>query len=613
VSAVGDEVAAMSDGAFWRGKDSRLSKWLAFAGFLIVLVIVAILLVTPPADGYEPSIYAGYPLYFWGLVVAAMWLGQLVILRSGLRAAQGDSDWRYGFLLTLLVATLLLFMPYIRGYPLYGRGDVLSHLGLIQAIQATGGAPFQNNYQNIHQLVLSVSYATGLEPIQVINAVAGIISLLSIGASFVLLARVFDRRRALLTLPFVVALVAGRSYLNPSPYPQSLLLLPFVLFLFVRTQQTESVRFRFALALTVVAVVIYHPLTALFLILAFCLHYAIVFAVTRTDSPVSRQFSALASKSITQLSVVVFVGWYYNFAGIIIRFETVTRRLFGTESGQAPLDTYGGVLREYSPALVDVASLATLRYGRQAILLGLGGLFVLATLVSLHRGGRVATPYLLTFGLGFTFFSGFAVVFLIVDLIGGFGRPLGFAIFFAVFTTGSLVATVADAVDAQSLVAGAVAVILLLLVTVSVFGLYPSPMAGETNQQVTAQDIDGAAWYLDADLQTVSLQEQGINMFRFEHALAGFQNSTVQRGGTAPPPRLNYTTHPYFGDSYSEPQVYVLTESARGFYRTVYPDYEQYWQYRPADYDRLGRDPTVSQVYDNGEIDIYLVEPTADS
>lgn len=612
-NTVGDEVTVMSDGLFWRGQNDSLSKWLALAGFSVVLLVVAILLVTPAADGYEPSIYAGYPLYFWGLVLVAMWLGQLVLLRGGLRDDPESSDWRYGFLLTLLVATLLLFMPYIRGYTLYGRGDVLSHLGFIQSIHSTGGAPFQNNYQNIHQLVLSLSYATGLEPIQLINAVAGVISLLSIGASFVLLTRVFDRRQVLLALPFVMTLVAGRSHLNPSPYAQSLLLLPFVLYLFVRTQQTESVRFRFALAVTVVAVVIYHPLTALFLILAFCLHYAVVSAVGRTGSSVSQQFSPLASKSITQLSIVVFVAWYYNFTGIILRFETVIRRLFGTESGESPLDTYGSVLREESPELVDVVSLATLWYGQEAILLGLGGLFVLVTLVSLHRGGRVATPYLLTFGLGFTFFSGFAVVFLIVDLIGGFGRPLGFAVFFAVFTLGSLVATAYDAVDTQGVVTVAVSVVLLMLVTVSVFGLYQSPMAGESNQQVTAQDIDGAAWYLDAELQDVSLQEQGINIRRFEHALAGFKNSTVQREGTTPPPRLNYTTYSRLGDSYSERQIYVLTRSAREFYPTVYPDYEDSWQYRPADYDRLGQDPTVSQVYDNGEIDIYLVEPTADS
>lgn len=602
----------MSDPLQWRLHDDRLSKQLALVGFLVVLLLALILLVTPSADGYEPSIYAGYPLIFWILVIFAMLVGQLILLRGGLRDDPDASNWRYGFLLTTLVTALLFFMPHIRGYPLYGRGDTLSHIGFIQSIQATGGAPFQNNYQNIHQLVLALSYATGLEPMQIIVAVAGIISLFSIGASFVLLARVFDRRRVMFALPFVVMFVGGRG-LNPAPYPQSVLLLPFVLYLFVRTQQTESVRFRFVLAVTVIAVIIYHPLTALFLILAFSLHYVIVFTLGRTESTVPRQISPLSSKSITQLSIVVFVGWYYHFTGIILRFESVIRRLFGSESGQSPLDTYGGVLQEHSPELVDVARLATLWYGRRAILLGLGGLFVIVTLVSIHRGGRVSTPYLLTFSLGFTFFSGFAVVFLIVDLIGGFGRPLGFAVFFAVLTIGPLVATAYDAVDTPVVLTATVSAILLMLVTVSVFGLYPSPMAGESNQQVTAQDLDGAEWYLDAGLQDVSLQERGINMFRFGHALDGFQNSTVQRKGTTPPPRLNYTTYPRLGDSYSTMQVFVLTESAREFYPTVYPDYEDSWQYRPGDYDRLGRDPTVSQVYDNGEIDIYLVEPTADS
>lgn len=592
--------------------DRTLSKWLALAGFLVVLALVAVVLRTPPAAGYEPSIYAGYPLYFWVLVVVAMCLGQFVLLRAGLREDSSRADWGYGLLLTLVVGALLLFMPYIRGYPLYGRGDVLSHLGYIETIQATGGAPFQNNYQNIHQLVLALSYATGLEPIQVINAVAGIISLLSIGAAYVLLVAVFDRQRALLTLPFVVTLVAGRAHLNPSPYAQSLLLLPFVLYLFVRTQQTESIQFRLALAATIVAVVIYHPLTALFLIVVFCLHYGVVIATKQTqDQTVPPQLSSISSKSVTQLSVVVFVGWYYNFTGIILRFETVTRRLLGTESGQSDLATYTSTVQEYSPSLVDIFGLATLWYGQKFLLLSLGGLFVVLMVVRYLRGGRVATPYLLTFGLGMGLFSGLGVVFLVVDLIGGFGRPLGFAVYFAVFMAGALVYSASESVNTHA-VAVTVAVVLVALTTISVFGLYHSAMAGESNQQVTAQDLDGAAWYMNSTLQDEPLQEQGVSMYRFEHALEGLQNSTVQRQGTQPPPRLNYTTHPRLGDSYNMTQTYVLTESARQFYPTVYPDYEDSWQYRPADYDRLARDPTVSRLYDNGEFEIYVIEPTGD-
>ena len=133
------------------------SRSLAGVGFGAVIIAAGIALLTPPADGYEMSIYAAFPWYFWALLIASVLVGQLIVLRAGVTADKDGSDWWFGVLLVLLSNALLLFLPYARGYPYFERADVLTHLGHIRTIQTTGMIGPENIYPNIHQLVLALA------------------------------------------------------------------------------------------------------------------------------------------------------------------------------------------------------------------------------------------------------------------------------------------------------------------------------------------------------------------------------------------------------------------------------------------------------------------------
>lgn len=599
----------------WKPRSSNehptRSRWLLLGGFGTLLVAVAVLLRAPTANGFELSPYAAYPGWFWGLLVITVVLGQLLILREAFAEKPHPPNWYAGFLLSFLVTAILVFLPLIRGYPLYGRGDVLTHIGHVQTIHTTGGSPFQNIYQNLHQLVLALSYATGLEPMQLVNAVAGVISLFAIVASYALLSAVFERRRMLFTLPFVVLLIAGSTHLNPSPYAQSVLLVPFVLYLFARAQQTDTFAFRLPLAVAVIAVVLYHPLTAVFLLVVFGVHYVVAARHSGTRlGDVSTPLSRVTATSVLQLALVTFLAWYYNFVGIFIRFETVARRLLDPGEGETELDTYGQTILEFSPSLLDLAEIGFVNYGQRAIWLALGSLFVVGGVLAYARGKQFESPYLLTFGLAFVAFVILGVVFLFVDLIGGFGRPLVFAHLFAALVAGTLLASASDVVDRRAVVTVAVTLFLVVLAVSTVVTLYPSPMSGDSTSQVTQHDLAGGEWYFDNDLQDAPLQEYGTGMQRFEHALAGGDPQIITFGPTAPPERFNYTQYPTLGDSYYEDQYLVVTERGRQFYPATYPDYRDFWRFQPGDFERLEYDPTVSHVYTTEEFDVYLVTAT---
>jgi len=588
------------------------SRSLAGVGFGAVIIAAGIALLTPPADGYEMSIYAAFPWYFWALLIASVLVGQLIVLRAGLTADKDGSDWWFGVLLVLLSNALLLFLPYARGYPYFERADVLTHLGHIRTIQTTGMIGPENIYPNIHQLVLALAYATGLKPIRVINAVSGVVSLFSILASVALVAAVYDRRRALFSIPFVSVLIGGTAHMNPSPFAQSMLLLPFVLYLFVREQQTHALTIRIALVLSLVALIFYHPLTTLFAVVFFTVYGIAQTAVVRDLllDPDDDASELTGPATASRLVLGTFVAWYYNFSGMLIRAESVLNTLFGSEGGESTLDAYSSTVSQTSPAAVDLLRILLLEYGTAIVILGVSG-FHLAKALGDRLWNRVSmTVFEFSFSVTAMAFSSIAVVFLVFDLIVGFGRPLMAAQYFGILVMGSFFFDLYRQSGESRNVVRVVAVVLAILVVFSAFGVYHSPLTIQINQQVTEAELDGAEWYLTQTDQDLPHAEYGIDLYRFEDAMLGFQADNVTKDPDPPPDHFGYADGETLGAMYNESHYLVITPAGRQFYPEIWPDYRQYWQYTPQDFERLETDPTVSKVYINGGFETYTVEGT---
>lgn len=584
---------------------------LAGVGFLTVTVAACIALLTPPADGYEMSIYAAFPWSFWGLLLGSMLVGHWIVLRAAASADGAGDDWRLGLLVVLCADALLLFLPSVRGYPYFERADVLTHLGHIETIRTTGVVGPENIYPNIHQLVLSLSYATGLEPMAVINAVSGVISLFSVLAAVALVATVYDRRRALFSVPFVSVLIGGTAHANPSPFAQSVLLLPFVLYLFVREQRTHALSTRFALVVSLVGLVLYHPLTTLFALVFFG-----VYGVVRT--PVVRErllapdaaSDPAGSGTARRLLVGTFVAWYYNFSGMLIRAESVLETLFGSAGGESTLESYSDTVSRTSPALGDLLRIMALNYGTTIVILGAASLHLARVAVERARGRGPANPFEVSFSVTAMAFSGAAVLFLAFDLIVGFGRPLLVARYFGVLVVGSLAFDCYRYAGERPNALRAIGVVLAVVVVVSTFGTYHSPLTIRINQQVTDAELDGAEWYLSRTDPGAPHTEYGIDLYRFEHAMAGFQADDVTRDPDPPPDHFGYAAGGTLGAAYADDRYLVITPAGRQFYPKVWPDYRRYWRYTPTDFERLDTDPTVSRVYGNGGFDTYHVTGT---
>jgi hypothetical protein len=581
----------------------------AFVGVVLTLLAIVIVILIPPARGFEPSLYQVFPWYFFALIGGAILVGFLPVYRTARGRAVDARTWMLGLVPVLVSNALLLFMPYIRGYPVYGRADVLTHVGFARNI-ATSGVVSNNIYPNTHLLVNALAYATGLDIATVINLIPPAISFVYIGAMYLLARVIFDDDSLfLLAVPFTILLIGGRAHLGPVPYGMSVFLVPFALYLFIKEQQTKAISCRIALIVALVSLIIYHPLTALFLMFVI-----LVYILAKK----SRRFSAehIGPTNIGSLAFAVFATWYLNFAGIIFRLESVLNVLVGSTETTSTLDSYTATVSRTSPELIDLVRIAIFRYGKSMLLFTLAGLFILAIVLWYLNGvwSPTLNIYTAVFMICFTGFAVGSVLFLVNNLIVGWGRPLMFANIFSTLLAGGLFYVyyrrLSDRDSPLRSLDISYGVVMVLLVGLVVFSLYPSPLTTHMNVQVTDMELDGTDWLFEHRSENIQTEEFGLSQHRFYEVHNGEQPlpDGLRRHETRPPPHFNYTEHQTIGESYTSDTYLMITEYGRVTYQVKFPEYEQFWQYTPEDFSRLERDPTVSRMYDNGELDLYYIE-----
>jgi len=584
----------------------RVPEAIAIAGVVLLLIATAFVLTTPPATEYEISLYDSYPPFFWGCVIGSLFAGSLLIFTSV--GNPNERSWVFGTLLMLATDALLLLMPLIRGYIMYGDADPLTHLGYVQDIVNTGNTG-ANIYPLAHLLVFATADATGLDTMTLAMLTPVFFSAVYFGGMIYLLFQVADSRRGfLLGLPFVLLPILGYSHLLFRPFDFSILLVPVVLYLFFKSQRHPTPAIRAVLVLTLLSMLLYHPLTAVFVTGIFMLYY-IARYIPRVKTIYRSPTSAFG------LSLAVIVSWYSNFPGVILRFDTIYRVLFGSESNDAPVQAYAQTAQEATPALLDIIRFITFRFGTELILFTLGGgLFGIALLLSVKKRYALDTRTTVM-GAVVGLFGAVGLVFLVLDLIVTQERPWQVAKIGAVLLLGPMFHICWRYLGQrnQSLTPRSskpvVTLTVLVLVVLSTLTLYPSPLSGMTNDQVTAMEVEGSHWLTEHETGDKELYHFDIEYRRFHHAEHGVSEG-LPFWELFLPPHFNYTTNQYFGQNYESGKYVMINRKGRIFYQETFPDYPQRWKYTPQDFQRFNRDRTVDRPYDNGDLRIYLANGT---
>lgn len=574
----------------------KLKKWTIGCASAALFVFVLSVILNPPATAYEVSLYDAYHSITWlafatafvcfvvTLTVAPQYRGQAVV---GIAAL-------YSVFLTL---------PDQRGYVFFGTplSDLIYHLGIVRDL-LINSTPHLPLYPLTHVLLGEIALVTGLpltqlQPIGSLTATAlMIIGTVLAGQHLV------DSRSGPYVLVAAVPLVFTIHHIALQPWFYALAFIPFVLS--VSAIRHQSWGKRIVGLILAVGMVLFHPLTALFGLVAM----TIIVIKKARGSP------RLITRVAYILTPATLLGyWVLHFHRVRSSIE-----LFLTpesaQYGSSGTFSYASQATSMAvPLWRLIWEYLILQWGTAVIYSGIAGLVTLLVMWYFVKGKKTSGNIAATIYVVGVLFGG---VFAAADLfarnpirIAQFGliiAPIliGYALWLAYgnwdFRCGS----------SGWLTAVKTGTVAFLLIAVIGTAMLAGGTLYDDHRHITESTMDGTTWYLDyhdREHQTHA-QRMAVNMEIYYHGYSEARSRERVFSRYDPkyhlPPRLGYDENPTVG-TWTDGYLITKTEDivrARGVPSNGSSEAAFYTE---DDQNLLERDQTVSSVYDNGNFWIW--------
>ena len=592
----------------------RFFKIMSLISFFLILLILIILLKAGPAASYEFSIYDAYPGYFWILIFSAIFCGIVVILGSAVTQSK-KNYWVFGLCAILLSNAILLFLPVIRGYYIYGSGDVLTHIGYMKEILGTSSIG-TNHYPVDHMLGVIVHLISGFPLADVTLIIPPVFSLFFILSMYYVGKIIFQTKFELLIFVILSSILsAGNGHLAFVPNAQSVFLIPLFFYLaFKMYQGVNTNKYNLLLLLLSFLIVLFHPLVTIIVILILCLMQIVQYIQEKYENRILKK----VNYTYTVLFVIaVFSIWstYLRMATEVI--EPIINHILGDINTQSELEKNVNLLSQVNP---DTAYLVKLIFNFYGKTISLGILALLCTILILLsiKNHRIKLDFYRGFSImGYIVLFLLSIALLVSNSSFGFGRVYAFASLFSllIIPTGVylfLYKTNDRSITGKTILKLAgICFIIGCITYFSVFTLFLSPLTKSANQQVPRTDYTGMNTFFLYRDTSVPVLELGSVSNRFYDAIYGPSaprlNIYYQYKYTVPADHFGYQNASLWGNlSYTSKYV-LLDDLGRDFYPNMYPEFKSKWRFLAEDFERLKTDPKVQQVYSNRNLEVFLI------
>ncbi|QLK26775.1 hypothetical protein HYG81_03935 [Natrinema zhouii] len=579
-------------------REGRLQRLLLGLSLVLSLASVIHVLSTPPASGYETSVTSAYSMELFGAVAVSSLLGIFVDATS-----ERKRYW-WKFLIPLFVSYLLLFcLPLFRGYALYGRGnsDVLFHLGEARTIVNTGFISPDNWYPVIHILLavleqfgISLEQGRYLVPLLFFGMYLGFVSLYADRVAS-------DSTESIVLIGCALPLLFGRFHLSLHPSVLSFFVAPVFLYLLESHRGAREQRRFTALSLVFASFVLFfHPITTLLvavLIVAYTVSPRLTRMVRRTTPTTDRR-----TATVFLFVLVGFSAWYTRFERLgtnLVQFIAPALRTRKSAAEAQQAEAMGLKPTELVVQFLEM-------YGSIAVYALLSGLFFVAVTVAVAN--RTAKRRDLDIAVQLIAGGGIAIV-LVFYFTMSPTRGFRYLILAMTLAVGLLLSRRYGREQRRGFAhVGAIGVLLVLLVTfLAVGGLYTD------HNHLTHSEASGAAHTIETatgKYETASYStSRDIAWYSLGYRSATERDVQPFRGGgteTEPPPSLGYgDDDDRLGDAFETyPQYLFLTEHDR---RAPYNGSES--AYTESEHARLADDRAANKVYENGETELWVIDP----
>ena len=573
------------------------------------------LALTPPATGYEGSIYAVYPTSLWALFLLGLSAAILLVVRS---AVVGGRDWIYGVAFICSLYALFHLLPLFRGWAMYGRGsaDALAHLGTAKQISETGTIPAYDWYPAVHVLIAGLDmFGVRLEAVT--SVLSAFFTPLYILSMYLLGRTILGNRKAgIAVLVWSVPLFYREYHHSLHPAIFSFLLLPVVVALLVGAYNSDRRRSHIALlAVFSLTLLLFHPITTIYLIGLLTLSLLVRAAYSRlADQSLSYSIEAVFAFGLT----VGWFAWFLQFTQI----QVFVGRVIGSNSGSSGGESEGTepIANSLLGQLQGVGSIEQLvtgfvtNYGPQFVIGLLAGGAVLSAVgwyLSTREYSAAETWLTAQFG------AGVAITFVGVFFYIVASNPIRnarYMILFATLLAGVLLyRSLVDRLP-WSVGSGKAVQLVLVVLLLSTAGLAVMTSYND-NYHLTHAEQQGSDWYYDYRSDEAVGVAADVSYKMREYSVGGdFGTSKFREFGgesSTLDRQFGYATHESVGTAVDGYETYIVTKP----YDTEVPKYldpsvrDQYTYYSESDLQRLGADRGADRIYANGGYTIWYVDP----
>lgn len=578
------------------------------------LIIIA---KTPPTIGYELSIYDAYKWYLWAALSIPLILQFFIIY---------DENNRLRIFIALFAATMSLFvllsLPFFRGYPFYGAGDIHTHLGIIRDLANNGNIGLRNVYPASHILIYTFSIIFRCSVEQVSLFIPQIFALIYIFSVYLFSKCINNRyNEALLAMSLAIIPInqfwLTAEYIMPSTIAFSLI--PLTLFLVIKSRTSKNqLAYSFILVPFLLLYPFMHPETVFYLLVSLFS----LFFIFRYSKCINKNiyFPSISRPGLEFPLLILFVSFIFWFLSTH-QFESTLEAIYESWIlGITPTATPVVVLASgFKIDLIEALYRIIRAYGPAIICISFG------VIISIHILKKILLQENVYFGelilvILFNIFILISIIFLSTGIMIGFHiyRQLKYPIFIVIILISPYLKVslnIDNLVKKRKYIYILSIVLLIICPIICVYGTYSTPSFYKYNFQPTETDINGMEFFFNYRNVSYPILETGERAYQNRYAdyLLGYDlyKPSVRWGYSdqvSPPDHFGIDLDLRLGMFYEMNQYLLIYQPSTYIYTKLYPNNKELWKFSPVDFENLNFDATSYNVYNNKQFKIFLIQ-----
>lgn len=586
-------------------------KRISIITFILVFLIYTIAIITKPAQGYERSLYAMYPSFFWIGIFATIILSIIIIILSEYWKIQ--DFWIVGLTSTLIIYSIILLLPLIRGYYMINWGDSPAHLSWAQHILNTGEI---NTYYPISHIQLVTLNFSGITLETVAILIPAIFTVLYI-LGLTILGRTLQRGPWISLLPilFAIPLIPSTGATGISPQVFAFCLLPLFYYIIFSTYD-NFINIKQKLIILIILsffLVFLHPFAILVLLTLLLGFYATTITIKCKNK--YNNFKNIILQCLLLLSVT-FTFWYISYQSTLLDSITkVINTVFVPDVGYSTIfDKQMEIIEKSDVSIFRFIEVFIKNYGSQSIYLLIGLFCILLVIYNIwmKRTSKMEIlfliQYFITIVFSYILISGYLI-------ITSFGRAFSQMLVMTTIFVPIVLYKQILMISSQKLkkyIYLSIAFLIIIVSTLSITTIFPSPWNYSQNSQFSYHDKSGYDWFLvnKDETPTILITESywdhwKYEMYFLEQSLGS--NKYINRHRENLPLKTVYYKYSFLTDALPTGQYYLLSNEYSLPQKFISSKDQKELSLDPTLIIRLKQDNSINLLFNNGEFESWWI------